>query len=234
MLGPGVVGDGGMARLVLCAAVVCHCALLWAWRRRHPRPAHCPVFAAVGSLRPGCSGGRGNFSPPHPCPSSLGPPSVAVVTPGFLSPRLNSAPPGVLAPCGDSTLRPLRGRTPVGFFATLEALRPPSSSPTMGDSWATMDASRPPSLPHTTEVLPPIFSRLPPFLPLCDGLAPWRTCAPALLAAAEGDLPVLPPPAHAYTCVAPAPISCVPYGVDVRVSLPPSAPPRGHCFLLPL
>ena len=171
MLGPGVVGDGGMPRLVLCAAVVCHCALLWARRRRHPRPAHCPVFAAVGSLRPGCSGGRGNVSPPHPCPSSLGPPSVAVVTPGFFSPRLNSAPPGVLAPCGDSTLRPLRGRTPVGFLPLWRPCGPPPRPPL----WGTRGPLRRPHVPRRCPTLPR-FCRL--YFPACLRFSPFATALP--------------------------------------------------------
>ena len=36
----------------------------------------------------------------------------------------------------------------------------------------------------------------------------------------------MPPLACASPCSAPTPISCVPHGVAVRVSLPPSAPPR--------
>ena len=180
VLGPGAVGDGGMHRLVICAAIVCCCALLWARRRRHPRPAHCPVFAAVGSLRPGCSGGGGNVFPSPPL--SVFPWSAL----GRCDHSGGFVPPGQLCPSGGVGALwrleslPTTWQDPCGFSATLEALLPPSSSPTMGDSWATPEALRPPSLPHTPEVLPLIFSRLPPFLPLCSGLAPWRPYAPAL------------------------------------------------------
>ena len=47
---------------------------------------------------------------------------------------------------------------PPGVSTTPEALRPPSSSPTPGDSWATPKALQPPLSPGTPEVSPPVFT----------------------------------------------------------------------------
>ena len=72
----------------------------------------------------------GVLSPPRPNPSSLGLPLPVVFTPGGLSPRSNSATPGVSVPCSDSTPPPTPWQDHRGFSATLEDLRPPSLSPT--------------------------------------------------------------------------------------------------------
>ena len=124
-----------------------------------PPPAPCtPVAWVVG----------GFSSPPCPCPSSLGSPLPVVVAPGVLSPRGNSATPGVSVPCGDSTPPPTPWRYPREFSTTPEASRPPSYSPTPGDSWATLEALWTPSSPCTPEDLPDRFPsglQTPPFAP---------------------------------------------------------------------
>ena len=134
--------------------------------------------------------------------------------------------------CGDSTPPPPPCQDPRGFSATPEASRPPSSSLTLGESWATPEALRPPSSPRTPKVSLVRFSLQPPCPPLCANLAPWRPRAPASSAAVEEAFPVLPPPTRASPCRSPATISCVPHAVAVRFSLPHSSPPRVRRLLL--
>ena len=164
------------------------------------------------------------MSPPCPYLSSPINSLPAVVTPGVLSPRGNSATPGVLVPCGNSTPPPTPWRYPRGFSTTLEALLPPSSSPTPGDLWATTKASRPLSSPRTSEDSLAGFSCRPASLPLCSGLAAWRPPAPTLPVAADEAFLVLTPPAIASPKRLSALLSGVPPAVSVRGSLSHSIP----------
>ena len=220
---------------IVMAGVIRRRAPLWARRLHRPWPAHWPVFAANGSPRPGCTGsGGGGFilSPPptvlHRYALSRFGPSVGFIPLGQLC---HSGGVGALwrldSPAYSVTGPPWVFRYSGGLAALLLV---PHSRGLVGRSGglaATIVACTP-------EVLPPLFSRRPPFFHLCAGLAPWRLCAPTSLAAAEGGFPVSPPPALASPCITPAPISCVPHGVAVRVSLPLSAPPCGHRFLVRL
>ena len=225
MLGPGAVCAGGMPRRGLRAAVFRLRAPLWARRLQRPRPAHRPVVSASVALRPSCSGGGGVFVSSRPRPLFLGAPLRKVVATGFLSPRGNSVPLGVSMSSGDSTPLPTPWRNPPWVFRHSGGFADPSLSPTLGDSWATPETSRPPWSPRTPEVLPALFPRQPPCLPLCASLAPWRPCAPASSAAAERDLPVFYPPALASPCSSLAPLSCVPHCVAIRILISHSAPP---------
>ena len=121
----------------------------------------------------------GEFSsPPRLRPSSLGPPLLAVVPLGGLSPWGNSTTPGVSAPCGNLTPPPTPCQDPRGFSSTLEASRPPSSSPTPEHSWATLEALWPLLLPRTPEVCWPFFPAGPPVAPFAPALHHGGTALP--------------------------------------------------------
>ena len=179
VLRPDAVGAGSMPRWVFCAAVVCHCVLLWARRLCHPQPAHRPVVAAVGSLRPGCLVGGGGSSPPLPCPSSLGPSSLALVPPGVLYLRGNFAIPGVSVLCGNSTPLPTLWQDPVGFPPLWRPCGPPPRFPLQG----TRGPLQRPRAPHRRPILQRFHC---PYCPAGPPLAPFAMALP------HGS-PALPP-----------------------------------------
>ena len=100
-------------------------------------------------------------------------------------------------------------------------MRSPSLSPTLWDSGFTLEASRPLLFPRTPEVTAPTFFRRPPFLPSCLCFAPWRPCVPTLLEVAEGAFLLSLLSACGPTCSPLAPLSCVPHGGAVSMSLLP-------------
>ena len=118
-----------------CTSIARRHVPLWARRRCHPRPAHLLVGAAAGSLRPGCSVGGGVFVLSLPLSVLHRYSLICGGHSGGFVPRGNSSTPGVLVPCGNSTPPSTPWRYPNGFSATPEASRPPSSPPTLEDSF---------------------------------------------------------------------------------------------------
>ena len=115
-------------------------------------------------------------SPTCPCPYSPRTLSPLGVTTEVSSPRGNYSTPGASMPLGNSTSPPTTWRSPLGFSATPEALRPPSLPPTPEDSLAG-------------------FSHWPATLSLFPGFYPWYPPAPALSTAMEVTTQVSPPTA---------------------------------------
>ena len=155
------------------------------------------------------------MSPPRPRPSSLSLLAPVVVTSGVSSPGSTQSLQGCCCPVVTRLPRPLPGGTPVGFPPLQKPCGPPLI-PTPGESWVVAQHSR--GFAGT-------FSLLPPCLPLCASLAPWRNRASALLSAADGAFLVSPLLARASPCSSPAPFSCVLHAVAIRVSLNHSNPP---------
>ena len=213
-LGSGAVGAGGMPCWVPCADVILRHAPLWARQRRRPMPAHPLIVAAAGYLCPGCSGGGGVLFPSLPLSVlprftlAHGCHSGGFVTPGQL---YHSGGVDALWQL-DSPTHSLV--VPPSIFSHSGGLATPLLATHSRVNLATPEASHPQSSPRTPEDLSDWFSGWPLDLSLFAGLTPWRPCAPALLAAAKGSFPVLPPPAIASPGSSTLPLSCVPHSSD--------------------